>query len=324
MPRLPKANHVLQILRQLLDGRPCEIGSLAESSGVSQRTIFRYLATLEAAGFEIDRSDAQIILKRKDDSAGVEAFTDQEILLLDIILENMDRENGLLYLHIAEGLRNKLIQRLPQIKGIPASHKQRINIKIEPVTRLAGCQQIFETILHCILREVLMECVYEPAHSRKNEKQQSFQFEPYDLVFASHAWFVIGRRRDREQCRTLKLNRFNEVWSTKRKFKRRSDFSLDGYLKNAWRIIPGNESMDVELIFAKEFADNIDETYWHKTQNTQWLDDGRLKFTCTVDGMDEIKWWILSMGPKCEVIAPTKLKLEVHRLASEAAAVNSP
>ena len=321
MPKLPKTHYVLQILRQLIDGGPCEIESLVQDLGVSRRSIFRYLATLDQAGFKINRSDAQITLQVKNNPAGMEKFTNQEILLLEIILENMHRENGLLHMPIAESLRSKLMQRLPQLKGTPAAHKQRINIKSEPVTRVSGCHEIFEPVLNCILKEISMDCAYEPAHSGKNEKRQSFQFDPYELVFASHAWFVIGYRRDREQYRTLKMNRFEHARPTTRKFKRRN-FSLDGYLKDAWRIIPDKPSMNVELIFAKEFADNIDETHWHSTQNTEWLEDGRLKFTCRVDGMNEIKWWILSMGPKCEVIAPEALRREVHRLASEAAEVN--
>ncbi len=321
MAKLPKTNYVLQILRRLIEEGPCEIESLKRSLDVSPRSFYRYLATLDKAGFKIDRSDSRITLQVKNDSAAMEDFTSQEILLLEIILENMHRENGLLHLPIVESLQKKLMQRLPQLKSTPTAHKQRINIKSEPVTRVSGCHEIFEPVLNCILKEISMDCTYEPAHSGKNEKRQSFQFDPYELVFASHAWFVIGYRRDRRQYRTLKMNRFDHARPTKRKFKRR-DFSLDSYLKNAWRIIPDKPSMDVELIFAREFADNIDETHWHNTQNTDWLDDGRLRFTCKVDGMNEIKWWILSMGPKCEVIAPVELRKEVHRLASEAVEVN--
>ncbi len=322
MARLRKSDRVLNILRQLLDGRPCAVDSLAQRLEVSERSIFRDLSTLEKAGFNINRADAQITLQIKFDSSGTAAFSDQEILLLQIILESTRRENGLPFLHIAESLGNKLINRLPQIKNISARHKHRVNIKSEPMTYLDDHATHFHVFLDCILHEVSMDCVYEPAHSSKQEVSQAFQFDPYELIFASHAWFVIGRRRDRGQYRTLKVNRFSEVRATQHKFKRRKDFLLNDYLKDAWRIIPGKPHMVVELLFAREFADNIEETHWHKTQDTQRLEDGRLKFTCSVDGMDEIKWWVLSMGPKCEVVAPAILRKEVHRLACEAADVN--
>jgi predicted DNA-binding transcriptional regulator YafY len=324
MARLRKSNRVLAILRQLLDGHVCEVEKLANDLEVSSRSIFRDLATLKGAGFDIERSGAQIVLKLNDRTDDSNSFTNAEILLLQIILENAQRENGLLRLPVANSLRDKLMKRLPQLQRMPAAYKHRVSIKSMPITELDGCGKHFETVMNCILNEQSMACVYEPAHSSKDEKQQKFQFEPYELVFASHAWFVIGRRHDREQFRTLKLNRFSEAKGTGRKFKRRRDFSLDDYLKDAWRIIRGKPTLTAELIFAREFADNIEETIWHKNQATDPMDDGRLKFSCKVDGMEEIKWWILSMGPKCEVIAPAELRLEVHRLAKEAAEVNRP
>ena len=318
-----KAERVLQILSRLLQGQTCTPRSLARDFGTSVRTIFRDLETLERSGFSVDRSHSQLGLRLKSEEAKTAEFTDRDILLLEIILENAQRENWLPLDDVADRLRAKLLSRLPALlKSLAVARKRHVNIKNEPITDLEGCQSHFMEILDCILHQKSMLCEYEPAHSRRPQRRQEFRFDPYELIFASHAWFVIGYRRDREDFRTLKVNRFSQARRMPNSFKRSKDFSLETYLKNAWRIIPGTPHMEVELIFAEEFADNIEETRWHPSQETQRLDDGRLKFTCTIDGMEEIKWWILGMGPKCEVVAPAVLRKEVFELSCRAAEIN--
>ncbi len=39
-------------------------------------------------------------------------------------------------------------------------------------------------------------------------------------------------------------------------------------------------------------------------------------FRCKVDGLDEIVWWILSMGPHCVVNKPPELADRVGELAA--------
>ncbi len=70
-------------------------------------------------------------------------------------------------------------------------------------------------------------------------------------------------------------------------------FSLEDHLGNAWRMICGQKTYEVELLFDADFAENIADTARHKTQKIDWLEDGSIRFRCKVDGLDEIQWWIL-------------------------------
>ena len=51
------------------------------------------------------------------------------------------------------------------------------------------------------------------------------------------------------------------------------------------------------------------------TQDVIWNDDGTITFKFAVDGLDEIVWWILSMGPHCVVKKPKELAQRVKLLA---------
>ena len=74
------------------------------------------------------------------------------------------------------------------------------------------------------------------------------------------------------------------------------------------------------------------EVRWHKTQQVTWNDDKTMDFSVTVDGLNEISWWILGYGDQAEVLRPRKLrKLIAERLrgmtetyAKELATVNKP
>jgi predicted DNA-binding transcriptional regulator YafY len=48
-----------------------------------------------------------------------------------------------------------------------------------------------------------------------------------------------------------------------------------------------------------------------------WHDDGSITFRCKVDGLDEIVWWVLSMGPHCTVVHPKELADRVCQLAEQ-------
>jgi predicted DNA-binding transcriptional regulator YafY len=73
----------------------------------------------------------------------------------------------------------------------------------------------------------------------------------------------------------------------------------------------------VELHFDPEFAETIADTHWHSTQEVIWNDDQSITFKCKVDGLEEIVWWVLSMGPHCTVKKPKELIEQVRKLASE-------
>ena len=79
------------------------------------------------------------------------------------------------------------------------------------------------------------------------------------------------------------------------------------------------KTYDVEILFDAEFAENIADTLWHKTQDIENLSDGSIRFTCTVDGLDEIQWWVLARGPHCKVVKPAELAKRVRDLAEKTA-----
>ncbi len=84
-------------------------------------------------------------------------------------------------------------------------------------------------------------------------------------------------------------------------------------------MVKGERSWAVELMFSPGLAETISETRWHKTQEVEIVESGELRFTCTVDGLDEIVWWVLSMGASCRVVKPVALQKRVREQAAKIA-----
>ena len=73
----------------------------------------------------------------------------------------------------------------------------------------------------------------------------------------------------------------------------------------------------MHLRFKPLVARNVVEVAWHKTQQTQWNDDGSLDFHVTVSGLWELHWWVLGYGDQVEVLHPPKLREMVQSRVAE-------
>lgn len=86
---------------------------------------------------------------------------------------------------------------------------------------------------------------------------------------------------------------------------------------NAWHLIPEPGSdHQVTVRFERLVARNVAEVVWHKTQRCEFLADGRLDFSVTVSGLNEISWWVLGYGDQAEVLAPSALRTLVATRAA--------
>ncbi len=179
---------------------------------------------------------------------------------------------------------------------------------------------MYDRVRQAIAEGRALTCRYESVDDGKAikaKRDQEFVFKPYALFFSQRAWYTVGHHSGRDALRCLKLNRFTDVAATKLKYTIPKDFTLTDHLGKAWRMIRGGTTHDVEVRFDANFAETIADTAWHATQQIDYHDDGSITFRCEVDGLDEIVWWVLSMGPHCQVMKPKALRDRVVALAQQ-------
>lgn len=104
----PKIERTLRIIHLLSGNTKHTLDELAETLGVSRRTMFRYLDTLKEAGFVIQRIDEgvyKIVSYEKEytDLSQLVYFSEEEAIIVSNLIENLSSTNAM-----KAGLKQKL------------------------------------------------------------------------------------------------------------------------------------------------------------------------------------------------------------------------
>jgi proteasome accessory factor B len=146
------------------------------------------------------------------------------------------------------------------------------------------------------------------------------KISPYAVFFNRRSWYVIGRSSWHRSIRTFNLGRLQDVVMLDDPCVVPPHFTLERHFRLAWQMIRKKPRADVVIRFERMVAKNVAEVVWHKTQRCELQADGSLLFSVTVDGFDEIVWWILGYGDQAEVLSPPELRRRIARHAEALAA----
>lgn len=301
---------------------------LADECGMSVRTMYRDLRVLQEAGipFSFDDETRGYRVRRDFFMPPVELTLDESLALL-ALAEHIGGRQQVPLTRPAGRAMAKIRSRLPlNVRAELDELEKYIGVSLARSGPREGYEDVYETIREAIRRRRVLACRYESARSSlaagpadPGASGEPFHFHPYALFFNQRAWYVIGFHEARGEVRSLKLNRFTSCAASSLKAVIPTEFSLEAHFGHAWRMIRGGTRYEVEISFDASFAETIADTHWHPTQEIDWRADGSITFRCSVDGLDEIVWWVLGMGPHCRVIAPLELAERVRALASDTA-----
>jgi len=96
-------------------------------------------------------------------------------------------------------------------------------------------------------------------------------------------------------------------------------------ISNIWRLLR------ILLIFSRkpskikakeiaqdiEISDFVSECIWHPSQKLSKNKDGSLTAEFEIEGLSEIKIWVLGFGANVEVLEPKKLRDELKEIAAK-------
>lgn len=316
-----RIHRLLRILTLIQGEAGWSAPRLAEACGVTVRTIYRDMKILEGAGIPYfhDERRRGYAVRRDFFMPPVQLSLDESLALIALAEHIGGREQIPLTRPAARAITKVRGALPPALREQLADVDRHINIQLARAGPHEGIEDVYEAVRAAIARRRALRCRYESLDRSPAKANEVFRFDPYALLFCERAWYAVGFHHGRGEVRKLKLNRFAMIDDTADRYDLPADFSIDEYLGNAWRMMRGRP-YKVELRFDPDFADTISETHWHRTQEIDWLDDGAIRFRCAVDGLDEIVWWVLSMGPHCRVIRPRALADRVRDLAAKTAA----
>ncbi len=318
-----RIHRLLKILTLIQGSTGWTASRIAAECGTTERTTYRDLQMLQGAGIPYFYDDEKKCYSiRRDFFLPPVQLTLDESLALAALAEHVGGAEQIPFTKAAGRAITKIRGQLPaKIRDELERLDDRVSIKLAAAAPPEGMADVYETVRTALSSRKALRCKYDSMTNGKVTDKNAFLFRPYTLLFNQRAWYVLGYHAGRKEVRCLKLSRFTQTEPTDIGYEIPATFNAEKHLGNAWRMIRGAKSYAVELLFDKEFADTISDTQWHTTQDVAWNDDGSITFTCKVDGLDEIVWWILSMGPHCRVIQPPELADRVKTLALDMVAL---
>jgi predicted DNA-binding transcriptional regulator YafY len=312
-----RIHRLLKILTLIQGSKGWTAQTLSVECGTTERTIYRDMKMLEGADIPyFYDEEAKCYRVHRDFFMPPVQLTLDESLALAALAEHIGGQEQVPFTKAAARAIAKIRGQLPSpIQRELEQIEDHVAIKLAAANPPEGSADVYETMRSALSRKLALRCEYESLGGSKNG--QTFILKPYTLFFNQRAWYVVGHHSKHDDVRCLKLSRFSRIELTDHSYAIPKTFSLDRHLGNAWRMIRGKKTFEVELLFDPEFAETIADTHWHSTQEVIWNDDKSITFTCKVDGLEEIVWWVLSMGPHCTVKEPKELIEQVRKLAGE-------
>jgi proteasome accessory factor B len=142
---------------------------------------------------------------------------------------------------------------------------------------------------------------------------------PYTLEPTDAGIYVIGYDESTDEIRTFKLERLQSASVLSEPYAIPLDFDPSTYLKNSWRMMTGDQPVEVILHFVPDAAPYVRERTWHSSQTIEDDSDGGLTLHLCIAEVREMLPWIRSWGAQVEVIEPAWLRDKVAEELSNAA-----
>ncbi len=302
-----RVKRLLRLIQLLQTNTETSVDDMAKDAGVSRRTVFRDLDLLYEAGvaYRFDRSSKQYAPQKHVLLPPVTLSHAEALSLLLAARYLLGRGissdaqaaasagmkiEGLLPVSIRDYL-GPLIEKMPIREG-PASDHQSIN-GFMPV--------IQESLVNKQKLGISYDSYYEG-------KVLDVVVQPYRLTYIHRGWYLIAFSETESEMRTYKVERIIKGKVLNLTYEMDKDFDLDAYFGDAWQMIRGDKRYHVKIKFLKKVAANVDEIRWHRTQRTQFDEEGSLTFEVDVEGLNEISWWILGYGDQAEILEPPELR----------------
>jgi predicted DNA-binding transcriptional regulator YafY len=310
------------LVELLSAGRPQTAAALAEECGVSRRTLFRDLAVLRDAGLPVIFDDERhgFVLNRPSYLRPTEFTVPEALALISLAEARGQRQPRIPLQRHARSAALKLLSNLPnRLRDHIGRLADRIQIEIGPLNVAAVGERFHDDLLRAIHERQRVRICYDSFYEGHVIRTL---LSPYCLHFHRRSWYVIGRSSLHRAVRTFNTGRIVALEAVDSSYDIPTRFRIDRYFGDAWSMIRDARSRhQVVVRFQPKVARNVAEVLWHRSQQLVWSSDGSsLEFRVTVEGLDEITWWVLGYGKEAEVLKPPELRriLKEHTRAMAA------
>ena len=295
---------------------------MAADGGVSERTVYRDLDDLQAAGFPLHsvKEDGETRWRFVDGYAfkTPRPIRASELLALHLARDMLAAFRGTVFHQDLEGLWQTIGAGLaPATRDFLEGIKDLYRIGPGPEHQYAARAEIVARLNQALGERRSVDMAY---HSLKSPDRRVRRVDPYALWFKNGTLYLVAFCHRRGQVRIFVVDRISMVQATSDRFTIPADFDLDRYLADCFGVMRG-EAWNVRIRISPAWARYVAERTWHPSQHIQRHIDGGIEIAFRVAGLEEIRQWVLSLGPEAMVIEPPELKAAVAESLAQALAL---
>lgn len=302
-----KIDRLIAIIMVLLEHEKISAKDLAERFEVSLHTIYRDLDTINQAGIPI--------LTTSGPGGGVEIMKTYKIekrLFSTSDITTLLMGLGSIQCNIPS---NEVIGTLAKVKGMIPLEKQKdfdfrakqIKIDVTPWLYTDGLSDMIELIKIALEQHQLLRFDYRDIRHQTSSRE----IEPYRLLLKGENWYIQGYCLIREDFRTFKLLRMQNVCMLEQTFKIR-DFpfeQMDLAQFNDKNLVPAKLRIHeaIKDTFVTRFGEDCltpDKTEYYIADVHLPIDD----LACS---------YILSLGDKVVCLEPEILKEKIQKISKQ-------
>lgn len=303
---MEKPSRLWRILKivTLIKGKPgIDASELSERCEVSPRTVYRDINLLKLAGIPIYFDKGYRI---SDDFFLPPVHLDlSEVLSLAMGAELLSRQKGTPFQRDAESAMEKIYAVIPpRIREAVTREASRFSPVWEPTVDYGKRVPILDVLERGVEDNRTVRMTY---YALSRNRSTDREVDPYGFLFRSNAWYLVGYCHWRKEIKIFKVDRITDAQLLDKTFELPEDFNIQEYMGEAWQVMRGERSRDIEILFSPQAAPYARECLWHFSQRCVNREDGSALLSFRVSGLSEVCSWVMAFGGEAEVINPPEL-----------------
>ncbi|KAB7728355.1 WYL domain-containing protein [Rudanella paleaurantiibacter] len=307
---MQRLHRLTAILIHLQTKRVVRAQELADRFGISLRTVYRDVRSLEEAGVPIG-AEAGVGYFLTDYHLPPVMFTNAEagaLVFAAKLIENWADES------VQTAFDSALYKIKSVLKQTDQEHLDELAPQVaiqKPVTGKYRAGGLLNTIQQAIGRQHILRMHYQAGYT---DAESWREVEPVGLYHYSMAWHLIAFCRHRQDYRDFRVDRIHELTDTGQRFARHARMTLRQYLDQMHSDMP---LTNVTVVFDKSVVRFLNDQRhsWGFSEEEDLGDRVRMHL-CT-PYLWGLARWLLAFGSAVTVESPDELQSILQRLARD-------
>jgi len=309
----------LRTIEDLLLAHPGGLtqAEIARYLEVNRSTVYRYLPDLPQHIYIDEMDGCRWKIDRQAYLVNVRFNLNEAMaihLATRLLATRMDRQN----IHAATALE-KLGLSLHSLAPMISQYIEKSAIKMEGLDQKQD-PVFLQSLERLTLAWAEGKKVQVWHQSDRNNQIKSYIYSPYYIepYAIGQSTYVFGFSEPPAAIRTFKIERIKRVEVLRDTYTIPLDFDPFELLSDAWGIwFTDEEPQQVTLLFQQRAAQRVGETRWHRSEQVELQEDGRLLWRALIDEPREMLPWVRGWGADVEVLEPEWMRNELIQEINE-------